>query len=373
MTPERLDRRGLALGVAVFLSGTVLLGLEIVASRVLAPAFGSSLYVWGALIGVVLTGLAIGYWAGGTLADRWPTPYLFISVLALGSVLVLAVPVLDDRIVERVVSWDAGPRLDPLLAATILFGPASVVLASATPVAVRLAARSIDRLGNDRRAPVRNLHRRQHRRHIRHGVLAGARARNRPGDRVRRRRAARGRSRRRLRRAAARTRGGAGRRGGRGRARRRVARSRDGRPRRGLGRAQLLAAVPDPGGAHPAPTRPCCGGRPRDGVRRARSPRHPVSPAARGRRRGQPLPAVRQLVPERHVSEEPVPDTVRVHGLPPPRSRLHARGEARPLHRSRRWVGAEAHVARLPRPTAAGCRARSGCRHCRIPLVCASA
>ena len=147
MTPKRLDRHGLALGVAVFLSGTVLLGLEIVASRVLAPAFGSSLYVWGALIGVVLTGLAIGYWAGGTLADRWPTPYLFISVLALGSVLVLAVPVLDDRVVERVVSWDAGPRLDPLLAATILFGPASVVLASATPVAVRLAARSIDRLG----------------------------------------------------------------------------------------------------------------------------------------------------------------------------------------------------------------------------------
>ena len=53
MTGQRLDRRGLALGIAVFLSGGVLLGLEIVASRVLAPAFGSSLYVWGALIGVV--------------------------------------------------------------------------------------------------------------------------------------------------------------------------------------------------------------------------------------------------------------------------------------------------------------------------------
>jgi spermidine synthase len=136
-----------ALAVAVFLSGGVLLGLEIVASRVLAPAFGSSLYVWGALIGVVLTGLAIGYWAGGALADRRPTPYLFVGTLAVGAVLVLCVPLVDDRVVAHVVSWDLGARLDPLLAATILFGPPSVVLAAATPIAVRLAARSIDRLG----------------------------------------------------------------------------------------------------------------------------------------------------------------------------------------------------------------------------------
>ena len=67
---RRLD--GLAVGCAVFLSGAALLGVEIAASRVLAPTFGSSLYVWGALIGVVLTGLSIGYWAGGT--SRWCGP-----------------------------------------------------------------------------------------------------------------------------------------------------------------------------------------------------------------------------------------------------------------------------------------------------------
>src|SRR5688500_12155415 len=68
--------RVLALGVAVFTSGAVLLGLEIAASRVLAPYFGNSLFVWGALIGVVLAGLSVGYWAGGTLADRIPTPQI---------------------------------------------------------------------------------------------------------------------------------------------------------------------------------------------------------------------------------------------------------------------------------------------------------
>ena len=138
---------GLALAVAVFLSGAVLLGVEIAASRVLAPTFGSSLYVWGALIGVVLSGLAVGYALGGAVADRWPSPYLLVGAIALGAVLVLAIPLVDEWVLERVVSWDPGPRLDPLIAAIALFGPMSVVLASVSPIAVRLAARSLDRLG----------------------------------------------------------------------------------------------------------------------------------------------------------------------------------------------------------------------------------
>ncbi len=138
---------GLALAVAVFLSGAVLLGVEIAASRVLAPTFGSSLYVWGALIGVVLSGLAVGYWVGGALADRWPSPYMLVGAIALGAVLVLAVPLIDGWVLEQVVSWDPGPRLDPLVAAIVLFGPLSIALASVSPIAVRLAARSLDRLG----------------------------------------------------------------------------------------------------------------------------------------------------------------------------------------------------------------------------------
>ncbi len=143
-----VDRRGVvAIGVAVFLSGAVLLGLEIVASRVLAPYFGSSLFVWGALIGVVLAGLSIGYWAGGTLADRYPSPYLLLGAIGGGAVLVLLIPLVDGWVLERIVSWDPGPRLDPLVATIALFGAASVVLGGVSPIAVRLVTRSLERLG----------------------------------------------------------------------------------------------------------------------------------------------------------------------------------------------------------------------------------
>lgn len=139
--------RGIAVFVAVFVSGAVLLGVELAASRVLAPFFGNSLFVWGALIGVVLAGLAVGYWAGGALADRRPAPLLLVGVICAGALSVLAVPLLDDHVLEAVVSWDPGPRADPVVAALLLFGLPSVLLAGVTPIAVRLRARALDTVG----------------------------------------------------------------------------------------------------------------------------------------------------------------------------------------------------------------------------------
>lgn len=140
-------RSSLAIGVAVFVAGGALLGLEIASSRVLAPFFGNSLYVWGALIGIVLAGLSTGYWLGGIAADRHPTPRLLVTLLGGGALLVLAIPFVDGWVLDRVVDWDPGPRLNPLIATILLFGVQSVVLGTVSPVAVRLKARSLEHLG----------------------------------------------------------------------------------------------------------------------------------------------------------------------------------------------------------------------------------
>ena len=142
------DRRSaVAIAVAVFLAGGALLGLEIAASRVLAPFFGNSLYVWGALIGIVLAGLSTGYWVGGAVADRYPTPRLLVGMLASGALLVLAIPYVDGWVLEHLVEWDPGPRLNPLLATIALFGAQSVVLGTVSPIAVRLKAHAVDTMG----------------------------------------------------------------------------------------------------------------------------------------------------------------------------------------------------------------------------------
>ena len=85
-----LPRAGWRLDAAVFVSGAALMGLEIVGSRVLAPVFGTSLFVWGALITTFLAALALGYALGGRLADRRPDPGTLATLLA-GSGIVLFV------------------------------------------------------------------------------------------------------------------------------------------------------------------------------------------------------------------------------------------------------------------------------------------
>ena len=45
---------GLHLSVTVFAAGAVVLVVELLGARVLAPFFGSSSYVWSALIAVTL-------------------------------------------------------------------------------------------------------------------------------------------------------------------------------------------------------------------------------------------------------------------------------------------------------------------------------
>jgi len=57
-------------GLVVFLSSALLMIIEILAGRIIAPYVGVSLYTWSSVIGVVLGGLSLGNWLGGRWADR---------------------------------------------------------------------------------------------------------------------------------------------------------------------------------------------------------------------------------------------------------------------------------------------------------------
>lgn len=129
------------------MSGGVLLALEIIASRVLAPYFGNSIYVWGSLIGVFLTALSVGYAVGGRLADRHPSPALFSGIVFTAGLLVVPIPLLAAPVLDTIARADLGPQLNPLLGAVILFVVPSVVMGMVSPFAVRLRARAVGTMG----------------------------------------------------------------------------------------------------------------------------------------------------------------------------------------------------------------------------------
>ncbi len=56
--------------VLIFITGSVTLSLEVLASRIMTPYFGVSLYIWSGILSSTLTFLAIGYHFGGRLSRR---------------------------------------------------------------------------------------------------------------------------------------------------------------------------------------------------------------------------------------------------------------------------------------------------------------
>lgn len=82
-----------------FVTGFVVLVVELVAFRLLAPYFGMASHVTGIVINGVLLALAVGYYLGGYVADRWQVlrlPYvaIFLSAVYLIAVYALYTPLL---------------------------------------------------------------------------------------------------------------------------------------------------------------------------------------------------------------------------------------------------------------------------------------
>ena len=72
----------MALYIVVFVSGAVLMGVEIAGAKIMAPGFGTSQFVWGSIIGLFMGALAGGYYFGGMIADRNPSFSLLASIVS---------------------------------------------------------------------------------------------------------------------------------------------------------------------------------------------------------------------------------------------------------------------------------------------------
>lgn len=84
-----IGRAGLYL--TVFLTGASVMVIELLGTRLIAPFYGTSLYVWSSLISVTMIALALGYFVGGRWADRAKRIGLSL-IIALAALLTLLIP-----------------------------------------------------------------------------------------------------------------------------------------------------------------------------------------------------------------------------------------------------------------------------------------
>lgn len=140
-SPITASSRGL-LKLLVFVGGFSTMGVELTASRLIAPFFGSSTFIWAALIGLTLAFLSLGYFLGGKVADRYPRPDILYMVSAVAAIIIAFIPLVSRPLLIASLTafreLDAGAFYGTLFGTLLLLAPPIVLLGFISPFALRL-------------------------------------------------------------------------------------------------------------------------------------------------------------------------------------------------------------------------------------------
>jgi hypothetical protein len=122
-------------------SGFFVMLVELIGGRLIAPYFGSSIYVWGSVIFVFMLGLAIGYLLGGLWSRRDASVPRLCAILIGAAVATLPAVLVGEPLLGAVFDHTSDPRAGSLLTCFLLFFAPAVLSGMVSPYAVRLVVK----------------------------------------------------------------------------------------------------------------------------------------------------------------------------------------------------------------------------------------
>ena len=125
-----------------FTSGFVIMSVELLGGRILAPYFGSSIYVWGSIITIFMMALSIGYLIGGRLSLHQPSLFRYGLFFIIAAIALTPVIVFANAWMDAVFIRIEDPRYGSLIASTVLFFIPTAILGMIAPYSVRLVVES---------------------------------------------------------------------------------------------------------------------------------------------------------------------------------------------------------------------------------------
>lgn len=131
-------------------SGFFVMAVELLGGRLLAPTFGSSIYVWGAIITVFMLALSLGYLAGGRYSMSAPSVRRLGAILIVAALTVVPLLVFAEPMLDALSQAVPDPRFGSLLSAVTLFFVPTFFSGMVSPYAVRLLVQ--DRQSSGRHA-----------------------------------------------------------------------------------------------------------------------------------------------------------------------------------------------------------------------------
>ncbi|MDN5751651.1 MAG: fused MFS/spermidine synthase, partial [Nitrosospira sp.] len=130
--------------VVVMITGAAVMVLELLGARIIGAFYGVSLYVWSSIIAVTLIALALGYYLGGSMADRLPQVQL-PHVILFAAMTAAAIPFMTGTVLVATDSW--GMRAGAFTSALVLFTLPLTSLAMVGPYVIKRSTQHLRHVG----------------------------------------------------------------------------------------------------------------------------------------------------------------------------------------------------------------------------------
>lgn len=129
-----------------FTEGAAVMIAELVGAKMLAPLYGSSLYVWGAVIGITLVSLTAGYYLGGLLSYRRRRREMVYWFMLCAALLIVLMPTTAHALMTRVGDMETIRAI--LLLTSVYLLPPLFLLGATPPLIISILASEVDEAGN---------------------------------------------------------------------------------------------------------------------------------------------------------------------------------------------------------------------------------
>lgn len=128
-----------------FIEGGAVMATELLGAKMLAPYFGSSLYVWASVLAITLGGLAAGYFCGGILSYKSKNNFTLFYVLITASIFTISMPFTSKMILWLVGSHSLIPSV--LVSASCILIPPVFMMGMVSPLIIKITTTNIEQSG----------------------------------------------------------------------------------------------------------------------------------------------------------------------------------------------------------------------------------
>lgn len=130
-----------------FVEGASVMAAEICGAKLLAPFFGSSLYVWSAVMAITLGGLAGGYFLGGKLSKRENKEQTLLFVLIAAVCCLCLMPFLTSLFLILASALSLIPAV--IIGVFFLLFPTMLCMGATSPIIISILTNSANQSGEN--------------------------------------------------------------------------------------------------------------------------------------------------------------------------------------------------------------------------------